>query len=297
MNAQDADADAHALGSPAADAVDAALIGPVPAPALHVMSWNIRRRTFALHPRRADRWERRAPGVRSLLQTERPTLLGVQEALSDQAEFVADTLGDAYGAVGHGRGPHGGGEASPIYYDADRLELLDWEQSALSDTPHHPGSRSWGNLIPRSLVTARFRDRATATDFLAMNTHLDHLSHRSRVRSVQAILERVTEGRPVVLMADMNADSRSAPIRELLRGEALADTWAAAAHRDSHEWGTFANYRAPRLDRDRIDWIMASPEVGVLRAAINSHRHSGGWASDHLPVHAVLHLPPHGGAA
>ncbi|MCH8566487.1 endonuclease/exonuclease/phosphatase family protein [Nesterenkonia sp. LB17] len=256
------------------------------------MSWNIRRRTFAFHPRRADRWERRAPGLRSLLQTERPTLLGVQEALADQVRFVADALGGSYRSVGHGRGPQGGGEASPLYYDTDRLELLDWEQSALSDTPHHPGSRTWGNLIPRSLVSARFRDRATSTAFLAMNTHLDHLSHRSRLRAAQSIRHRVTTSTlPVVLTADMNAQPSSAPIAELLRGEALADTWAAAAQRDSEEWGTFANYREPRLDRRRIDWIMASPELGVARAAINPVRHRSGWASDHLPVQAVLHLP------
>lgn len=278
-------------------AAETALIGHVPDPALHVMSWNIRRRTFALHPRRADRWKRRAPGLRTLLQTERPTLLGVQEALPDQARFVAEALGGAHDSVGHGRGPHGGGEASPIYYDAERLELLDWEQRALSDTPHHPGSRTWGNLIPRSLVTARFRDRATATDFLALNTHLDHLSHRSRLRSVQNIKELVTTSAlPVVLMGDMNADLESAPVQELLRGQALADTWALAAHRESQQWGTFPNYRAPRLDRGRIDWVMVSPEVEVLRAAINPTRHAGGWASDHLPVQAVLHLPSNGGS-
>ncbi|PRZ13185.1 endonuclease/exonuclease/phosphatase family protein [Nesterenkonia sandarakina] len=279
-------------------AAETALIGHVPDPALHVMSWNIRRRTFALHPRRADRWKRRAPGLRTLLQTERPTLLGVQEALPDQARFVAEALGGAHDSVGHGRGPHGGGEASPIYYDAERLELLDWEQRALSDTPHHPGSRTWGNLIPRSLVTARFRDRATATDFLALNTHLDHLSHRSRLRSVQNIKELVTTSAlPVVLMGDMNADLESAPVQELLRGQALADTWAVAAQRESQQWGTFPNYRAPRLDRGRIDWVMVSPTVEVLRAAINPTRHAGGWASDHLPVQAVLHLPPRGGSA
>lgn len=275
-----------------------ALIGPMPAPALHVMSWNIRRRTFALHPRRADRWERRAPALRQLLRTERPTLLGVQEALADQARFIADALGEAYGSVGHGRGPRGGGEASPIFYDADRLELLDWEQIALSDTPHAPGSRSWGNLIPRSLVSARFRDRATSTDFLVMNTHLDHLSHRSRLRAAQSIRRRATaDSLPVVFLADMNAGRGSAPIAELLRGEALADTWASAAQRESEEWGTFTNYRAPRPGRDRIDWVMASPQVQVARAAINAGRHHGVWASDHLPVQAVLQLPTGGDAA
>lgn len=292
MSAHDAPSDAHP-----SLATDAALIGPLPAPALHVMSWNIRRRTFALHPRRADRWAHRAPKLRSLLLTERPSLLGAQEVLSDQARYLADTLGEGYRAVGHGRGPRGGGEASPIYYDADRLELLDWEQCALSDTPHRPGSRSWGNLIPRSLVSARFRDRATSTAFLAMNTHLDHLSQRSRLRAAQSIRHRVTiSSLPVVFMADMNARPNNAAIQTLLDPRVLADTWSTAAQRLGEEWGTFTNYREPRLDRPRIDFIMASPEVSVIRAGINAERHHGGWASDHLPVQAVLHLPQEGRA-
>lgn len=278
-------------------AAGAALIGPVPAPGLHVMSWNIRRRTFSLTPRRADRWQRRAPGLRSLLQTERPTLLGVQEALPDQARFVAEALGGAYEHVGHGRGRHATGEASPIYYDADRLELIDWEQRALSDTPHHPGSRSWGNLIPRSLVAATFHDRMTSKTFRTLNTHLDHLSHRSRLRAAQSIRDLVTDSPlPAVFLADLNARPGSAPVKRLLQDGGLADTWAAAAQRDSQEWGTFADYRAPRVGRPRIDWIMASPEVDVARAAINPARHHGGWPSDHLPVQAVLHLPQEGDA-
>ncbi|WP_218221565.1 endonuclease/exonuclease/phosphatase family protein [Nesterenkonia sp. Act20] len=272
-----------------------ALIGPVAAPSLHVMSWNIRRRTGRFHPRVADRWHRRAPGVRALLQAERPTLLGAQEVLEEQSRFLVESLGADYGVVGQGRGPRGGGEASPIFYDAGRLELLDCEQTALSDAPYRPGSTSWGNLIPRVLVSARFRDLQTSTVFLALNTHLDHLSARSRLRSAQVIRERVLHsGLPAVLTADFNADGASAPLAELLQDAALAETWAAAEHHDSHEWGTFANYRPPRRDRPRIDWILATPGIRVLRTAINAQRHGGAWASDHLPVHAVVTLPKEG---
>lgn len=305
MTAEQAGAPLDSAGSPGSGVEaehsrlrsESALIGPVPAPGLHVMTWNIRRRSFALHPRRADRWRRRAPGVRSLLKTERPALLGVQEALADQAGFVAESLGGGHRFVGHGRGPRGHGEASPIYYDTERLELLDWEQRALSDTPHHPGSRSWGNLIPRIMVVARFRDRATATSFLAVNTHLDHLSLSSRLSSVESIRELITGSElPGVVLGDMNAGPRSAPIRKLLRGEALVDAWAVAERRESPEWGTFANYQEPRRDRARIDWIMTTPQVRVGRAAINTRRGPRGWASDHLPVQAVLHLDEAGGA-
>lgn len=270
-------------------AAEPALIGPAAAPALHVMSWNVRRRLRLLSPRAADRWENRAPRVRELLRTERPTLLGTQEALADQAEFLQESLGPGYRALGRGRGAGGRGEGCPVLYDAARLELLDWDQAALSHTPTRPGSASWGNVIPRILVSATFRDRETSTRFLALNTHLDHLSGRSRLRSAQAVREVIaTHGLPAVVTGDLNAGASSAPLRELLADGMLADSWAAAQNHDSLQWDTFSNYRAPRQRRGRIDWILTTPAIRVHRAAINPRQYHGGWASDHLPVQTVL---------
>jgi endonuclease/exonuclease/phosphatase family metal-dependent hydrolase len=226
------------------------------------------------------------------LRAERPTLLGVQEALPDQARFVHESLGPAYQSVGHGRDKNGRGEACPIYYNAERLELLGWEQAALSNQPTCPGSTSWGNVIPRIMVCATFLDRATSRRFLAVNTHLDHLSWASRLHSARAIRAMAaTSTTPSVVTGDLNAGAGSAPLRALLDDGTLADTWNVARHRDSGPWGTFSNYRQPRLDGRRIDWILASQEFGVSRSGINTLRYDGGWASDHLPVQAVLVLP------
>ncbi len=273
------------------------LIGYVVEPSVHVMSWNIRRRVRHLIPKAVDRWDRRAPALRELLQAERPTLLGVQEALPDQARFVGDSLGDGYRQVGHGRAADGRGEGCPIYYDAERLQLRDWEQLALSNRPTRPGSTSWGNILPRILVSATFEDRATSRRFMVLNTHLDHLSARSRLRSAQAIRDVVsTAVLPAVVMGDMNAGAGSVPLRKLLGSGLLAETWAKAQSHDSEEWGTYSNYQTPRSGIDRLDWILASPAFRVDRAAINQQRNADAWASDHLPVQAVLILsgnPPH----
>ena len=67
----------------------AALIGVATAPALHVMTFNVRRR-LPLSIRRADRWTGRRRAVDALLTLEQPTVLGVQEAMPGQADAVAD---------------------------------------------------------------------------------------------------------------------------------------------------------------------------------------------------------------
>lgn len=267
------------------------LIGATAAPSLHVMSWNIRRRLPVPSWRKADRWSRRAAPVESLLRAEQPAVLGVQEALADQANVVLRALGDRYRRIGVGRSADGSGEGCPIFFDTGRLELLSWEQRALSDRPSKPGSVSvsWGNMFPRIMVTASFRDRETAASLFVVNTHFDHLSPCARVKSARAVRQQVFgQPYPAVVMGDLNAGEKSACLRELRADGRLVDTWAAAQRQVTARWGTHANYREPRRGGRRIDWIVATPGVDVVDAAINPARYDGAWGSDHLPVQAVI---------
>ena len=265
-----------------------AVVGPVEAPGIHVMSWNIRRRIPDLLTRPADRWRRRALGVSALLAAERPTVLCAQEVLPEQRGALTEGLGSDYRLLGDGRAADGGGEACPIVYDSGRLELAEWEQSALSDTPRRPGSTSWGNLFPRILVRAVFRDRTTSHRLQVINTHLDPFSPASRLKSAAAIGELVGScDSPTVVTGDLNAGPASGALREL-RAAGLADSWTAARHRVTREWGTYGGYRSPRRHGARIDWILTSPCLQVTTGAINPSRHAGAWPSDHLPVQAVV---------
>lgn len=273
------------------------LIGSVEPPELQVMTFNVRRR-LNLSLRAADKWRDRRSAVKELIATERPTLLGSQETLPDQADLIRDALGPDSRFVGYGRGGSAGAESNPLYYDSGRLELLEWRQSALSNRPDERGSVSWGNLMPRALVIAVFRDRATSAEFVAVNTHLDHLSRRSRLRSAHQIRrETADRGLPAIVMGDLNAAAGSPAVRELLAEGTLTDAWAAASDRVSPEWGTFAHYRDPRVGVRRIDWIFVTPTIGVVRAGINARRIDGWWPSDHLPVQAVMRMPESGGAS
>jgi endonuclease/exonuclease/phosphatase family metal-dependent hydrolase len=271
----------------------AALIGPVAAPDLHVMTYNIRRRVARNRPGSPDRWTTRKKLVGRLLATEQPTLLGVQEALADQVEFLSDSLGTRYRCIGLGRDPSGRGERCPIYYDSERLELRDWKQLALSATPDVHGSRSWGNLTRRVLVTAEFTDTATGARLVAFNTHLDHISWRSRLHSARLIVGLASAASDradgaVVVMGDFNADERSAVYRALTAGGTLHDTWEVAGEQLTPQWGTFSNYRRRRPGGKRIDLILVGKGVDVTRTGINAARFEGRAASDHEPVQAVL---------
>lgn len=267
------------------------LIGPALAPDLHVMSFNIRRPMEGpLRPRR-DRWSVRAPAVIEMLGSERPTILGLQEVLPPAKRVVAETLGPDYRLVGNGRSRHGAGESTPVAYDAERLDLRGWEQRSLSARPDEAGSRSWGNLLPRIVVTAEFSDRVTGLRFLVVNTHLDHLSSRSRRRSAEAVSALIRErALPAIVMGDLNAGPRSDAVRALLSRAALADSWSAAEDRLTPRWSTLNGYRPPRLSGRRVDWILVSRGVRVRSAAINAQVFEGIRPSDHLAVQALVRI-------
>jgi endonuclease/exonuclease/phosphatase family metal-dependent hydrolase len=281
---------------------DAPIFGEAHAPDLHVMTYNIRRRMRQNAPGSPDLWSRRQPLIRRLLARERPTLLGTQEALPDQALFISAVLGPHYRRIGYGRNADGTGEGCPLFYDSRRLHLESWRQIALSETPDVAGSRSWGNMIPRIAVVARFIDVKTGEPLRVINTHFDHIARRARLHSAEQLAALATSSdEPVIVMGDTNTDVGTAPF-EAIAGDAgpLVDAWATAAVRLTPPWGTFSNYRAPRTGRKRIDWILVSPGIEVREAAINASRFDGAAASDHEPVQVLVRpgkaLPANGTA-
>ncbi|MET4782488.1 endonuclease/exonuclease/phosphatase family protein [Glaciihabitans sp. UYNi722] len=266
-----------------------ALIGPVVAPNLHVMTFNIRRRMTNLNPRLVDRWEHRRPLLKEILETEQPALLGVQEALPDQASFVRHALGERYRSIGYGREVNRRGEGCPIFYDSTRLQLLDWRQTTLSETPDVAGSTTWGNRVPRVVVDATFRDIATGIEFQGVNTHFDNQSREARMRSSAEVRRIVSASSlPAIITGDFNTDVDSDPYDAITAGGVMIDCWNLAEKRLTDAWGTFLNYRPPRHERKRIDWILVTPGVSVQKAGINVTRYERGWPSDHAPVQVVV---------
>ncbi|QNE48418.1 endonuclease/exonuclease/phosphatase family protein [Glaciihabitans sp. INWT7] len=256
------------------------------------MTFNIRRRMPRLLPGNPDRWVKRRPLVARLLESEAPTIIGVQEALPDQAGFLRHALGRSYRPIGFGRNADKRGEGCPLFYDAHRLQLLQWEQTALSDTPAAPGSTTWGNKVPRVLVDAIFRDRETDLELRVMNTHFDHRSRNARIHSASLVRALVADDSlPTVLTGDFNTSVGSLPFEEITHGGTLVDTWAVAVERVTDAWGTFPDYKPPRLDHKRIDWILATAGIRVAKTGVNVTRFDGSWPSDHAPVQAIISLP------
>ncbi|MDN5687995.1 MAG: endonuclease/exonuclease/phosphatase family protein [Brachybacterium sp.] len=276
---------------------DGPLIGPVAEDRLHVMAFNIRlERVSDTESGEPDHWPDRRPLVIDLLEREQPTVLGVQECKFDQLSAIQEALpGHEY--VGYGR--HGGSqdEYSPLFYDAARFDLLAWDQFWLSDTPDVIGSATWGNEISRMIIWARLRDRQTDSELAVINTHFDHQSEPSRVKSAQAMVDLLEGGEldalPTIVTGDFNSSAEdSEAYTALVTDGPTVDTWETAAEQLTPAWGTFLGYEEPEEGARRIDWILSTEDVTTHEVAINvSTGQDGRWSSDHAPVQALVSLP------
>jgi endonuclease/exonuclease/phosphatase family metal-dependent hydrolase len=256
---------------------------------LSIMTFNIR---YA-HTQPPDLWPDRLPVVVDMIKRRRPDILGTQEGLYPQLRDLDRELPE-YGWIGLGREGGSRGEFMAVFYRRDRVEPLEYDHYWLSDTPGVPGSRSWGNSIPRMVTWVRFRERASGREFLYVNTHFDHESQPSRERAAALIVERLTgtpAGLPIILGGDFNVPAGGNPVYSVLTGAGgFTDSWRITGRADT--LGTFHGFKGVPAARGtgRIDWILTRGPVSALSSEIITDARNGQLPSDHFPVIARLRL-------
>lgn len=258
-------------------------------PTLHVMSFNIRCDTFKAVAGDPDRWEDREPLLRQFLSESQPDLVGVQEPMYHQMDAVQQGLSSKYAYIGESRDSSELGELGPIFYNTERLILNDWGQSWLSDEPDHE-STTWGNRVPRIVTWGNFTDRVTGKIFTATNTHFDHISEYSRIRSAEMLVNRFSGTIPIILTGDFNAEASLGTKEHDVLMSAFQDTFQVSRHHLTPRYGTFNNYETPDVATKTIDWILSSPEVTVKATMTHTFNVDGRYPSDHLPISARLQL-------
>jgi endonuclease/exonuclease/phosphatase family metal-dependent hydrolase len=180
-------------------------------------------------------WRQRVPGIVRMIREESPDVIGIQEARHGQAADLWASLPD-YEFTGQARDDgKRGGEYSGILFRRDRFEADTADQGTLwlSDTPHQPGSKTWGNGVPRTLTWLRLTDRATQRGFYVFNTHWDHRHQGSREQSARLTAQRVRDRKhadePVVLLGDFNAVENNPAVVHLVSEAGLPDTASGRA--------------------------------------------------------------------
>jgi len=248
------------------------------APTLRVMSFNVR---GALSPDGWDAWPFRRRRVRRLLAAHRPTILAAQEVMRP----VEHELGAALRGHARVRGVPTGRWPLSVYNSlfVDRGAVAIEQEGAIA----LDGARQARGA---TFCVARVDGRR----LIVVNTHLDHESPRARATGVAAILDELRRlGWPstrAILAGDFNANAGEALHAELLAA-GFVDSFLAAGGADHDEAAyTFHGFTGRPVPPDRrIDWVLASPSLRVVRAAIVRDVERG-WLggprfpSDHFPV-------------
>jgi endonuclease/exonuclease/phosphatase family metal-dependent hydrolase len=262
-----------------------------------VMSFNVR---VGSADDGQNSWEFRKDLVVRTIAAFNPDLLGVQESLSYQSNYLINNL-TGYAKVGRGTLADGSGEQCAIFYKTSKFTKVRSGQYWLSSKPNIAGSIGWDAKLSRIVQWAELRDKTKpSVSFVYFNTHWDHVGDQARLNSATLMRQKVKElalGIPVIISGDFNADDGTAPYRRL-RGLDNYDTMRdfqdsfATAHPDTQATvGTAHGFDGTAGNR-RIDWIFPDWDFTVLSASIVRTAYNGRYPSDHFPITATVRAAP-----
>lgn len=257
------------------------------AQSLTVVSYNIR---LDVASDSLNRWDNRKDFLISQLNFHEPEVFGIQEGLLHQLEEIKKGM-PGYSYLGKGREDGlKNGEFSAIFYNTDKLELLEENTFWLSETPELP-SKGWDAAIKRVCTYGLFKDKNSSQNFWVFNTHFDHIGEEARKESVFLIMERILElnkqDLPVILTGDLNLEPDHPSI--LLLSSAMQDSHLLAGDKAFGPQGTFNGFKFSEPITRRIDYIFISKTgFKLLKYAILSDSKDLRYPSDHFPVLAKL---------
>lgn len=262
---------------------------------VRVMSFNIR---YGTANDGVNHWDKRKEFLIETIRSFEPDLLGTQETLGFQRDYLAQKL-PGYTALAAGRDDgKEQGEMAALYFRTDRFEKINGGHFWLSPTPDAPGSKGWDAALPRIATWVKLRDKndAAAPPILFLNTHFDHRGTIARKESAKLIRSKLAElGKDcrIIVTGDFNAGEGSEPYKALFDprekvDSPVVDTYRVMSPKKSDNVGTFSNFKATGTTGPRIDWIAASRDWEVRLAGIDRTAKDGRTPSDHFPVTAVL---------
>ena len=254
---------------------------------IRTMSFNIR---YGKANDGDNHWRTRHQLVLKTIKDYKPDLLGTQETLNFQAEYLQKNL-PKYASFGRSREKDPNqGEQCTVFYLKSRFELLDKGQFWLSEKPEEIGSKSWDSSLPRIATWVKLKDRSNKRTFIFLNTHFDHRGKVARHESAKLIARRVAEFKlPTIITGDFNSGENSDPYKALVKNRMteILDSFRAKYPEKQKGEGTFNSWRGTDSGA-RIDWVLSTSEFDVKQAAINKFNENGKYPSDHFPVTASL---------
>lgn len=261
---------------------------------IRVMTYNIR---YGTANDGENHWDKRKELLVQTIKEFNPDLLGTQETLGFQRDYLAAKL-PGYGVLGVGRDDgKEQGEMMALYYRKARFDKLDEGHFWLSERPENAGSKSWDSSLPRMVTWVKLQEKERpGQPLFFFNTHFDHRGPEARTQSARLLRRQVAaiaKGQATIVTGDFNSGEGSAPYKALFDADGSGPSPVIDCYRASHPQkaageGTATGFRAANTTGARIDWIACTPGFKITSAEIDHTEREGRTPSDHFAVKVTL---------
>ena len=230
-------------------------------------------------------WNVRKVALLELITTFSPDIIGIQEGLIHQVEFLNSKMNDhKYVGVGRDDGNRKG-EFCAIFFNEKKYKLLNNSTFWLSENPNEV-SIGWDAALERICTYGLLETINGGNKIWVFNTHFDHVGNIAREESARLLLEKIKmlniQEEPVLVMGDFNALEKSKVI-DILR-EGLNDTMRNTDIEHKGPVGTFNNFLNNQEIIKRIDYIFSKGFQTISHQHVDKKLDNGNHISDHLPV-------------
>lgn len=257
------------------------------AQSLQVATYNIR---FDNPNDHGNLWKDRSVHLINQIKFHQMDIIGTQEGLFHQLEEMKENLGFPYIGVGRDKGKTEG-EFSAVFFNPDKLELLEEGTFWLSETPDSP-SKGWDAALNRVCTWGKFRTKKGKKQFYVFNIHYDHIGQKAREESSKLVLEKIKtinkKGLPLIFMGDFNVTPDNPAYLTVIENSTMKDSRLISKTPSIGNQGTFNAYNWEKLPEGIIDHIFVSPQITVLRHGILTDNYGMKYPSDHFPVMAEI---------
>lgn len=248
-----------------------------------VMSFNIRVSTAEDG---SNSWKYRYPASAMMILDQMPDIIGVQEALPEQAYYLKETLSKQFGFIGSiKQGSMEKSKNMEMYFNKKNLSLLNWDSFWLSETPDKE-SMGWDAAYKRTATWALMKDRRSGKKFYVVNTHLDNEGSQARKKGLELIVSKMNlinkDRLPLVLMGDFNMEVSDSALESVKA--CMTDARNAAVKTDSE-----VSYNGWGKASGTIDYIWFSGFSSCTEfQTVTKSYYDRYFISDHFPIKAQL---------
>ncbi len=260
---------------------------PSSAQTIQAITYNIR---LSVVSDSLNYWGFRKQEMLSFLQEEQPSMIGLQEVLWEQLDYLQNGL-VGYQAIGVGRDDgKKGGEFSPIFIDTVKFKILESNTFWLSSTPEMP-SKGWDAALNRICTWALVQEKGSHKKLLVYNSHFDHIGKIARDSSAQLIVRQLktklaNPPLPVLVMGDFNSQPNDLAIQIFRKN--LND--ASEGCIDSLGLGTFNGFKKHQEGFNQIDFIFYDGLKKTSFKILRPLRKNGLQLSDHYGLKGVFEM-------